>query len=174
MIDNKDEILKNWSAPNVGCCTEMVDIISPDCSMSQWAVQKTVTVLANSDYYYTKYEIDSLLRQVTASAVTREQVEEMIKDVLADVVLCGHTHIPCGYQTASKKSVVNVGSVGRPFTPEPKACYLKLTVTNGKCIFEHRFVEYNKELAASKLSKRSFDGAEKLAEMLLNPTVRHF
>lgn len=103
-----------------------------------------------------------------------EQVEEMIKDVLADVVLCGHTHIPCGYQTASKKSVVNVGSVGRPFTPEPKACYLKLTVTNGKCIFEHRFVEYNKELAASKLGKRSFDGAEKLAEMLLNPTVRHF
>ena len=103
-----------------------------------------------------------------------EQVEEMIKDVLADVVLCGHTHIPCGYQTASKKSVVNVGSVGRPFTPEPKACYLKLTVTNGKCIFEHRFVEYNKELSASKLSKRSFDGAEKLAEMLLNPTVRHF
>ena len=84
MIDNKDEILKNWSAPNVGCCTEMVDIISPDCSMSQWAVQKTVTVLANSDYYYTKYEIDSLLRQVTASAVTREQVEEMINAAIAD------------------------------------------------------------------------------------------
>lgn len=105
---------------------------------------------------------------------TIEQIEEIIKDVLADVVLCGHTHIPCGYQTGTKKSVVNVGSVGRPFTPEPKACYLKLTVSNGKCIFEHRFVDYNKEQASKKLRKRAFDGADKLADMLLNPTVRHF
>lgn len=106
--------------------------------------------------------------------LTIEQVEEMLKDVVADVILCGHTHIPCGYQTSTKKSVVNVGSVGRPFTKEPKACYLKLTVNNGKCIFEHRFVEYNKEQAANKLRKRKFIGSDKLAETLLNPIHRHF
>ena len=83
MIDNYNDIINDWSAPSVGCCTEMVDVISPDCSMSQWAVQKTVMELANSDYYYTRDEIDYLLGQVTASGVTREQVEQMISDAIA-------------------------------------------------------------------------------------------
>lgn len=83
MIDNYDDIIKNWSAPKAGCCTEMVDIISPDCSMSQWAVQKTVMELANADYYYTKDEINYLLQQVTASGVTREEVEVMIQRAIA-------------------------------------------------------------------------------------------
>ena len=28
-----------------------------------------------------------------------EEVEKMIANVEADVILCGHTHIPCGFQT---------------------------------------------------------------------------
>jgi predicted phosphodiesterase len=103
-----------------------------------------------------------------------ERVEEMLEGVDAQVVLCGHTHIPCGYQTGKKQTVVNAGSVGRPFTPEPKSCYLVITVKDGKYIFEHRFVEYDKEKASEKLRKRTFDGAEKLAQTLLNPQQRHF
>ena len=103
-----------------------------------------------------------------------KDVEEMLKNVEAEVVLCGHTHLPCGFQTSKKQTVVNVGSVGRPFTPEPKACYLKITVSDGKCLFEHKFVEYNKEQASAKLNRRNFNGADKLANMLLNPVERHF
>ena len=103
-----------------------------------------------------------------------EEVEKMLENVNASVVLCGHTHLPCGFQTSTKQTVVNVGSVGRPFTEEPKSCYLKITVNNGKCLFEHRFVEYDNITASKKMKKRSFFGAEKLAEMLLNPTQRHF
>ena len=103
-----------------------------------------------------------------------EVVEEMLENVEADVVLCGHTHLPCGFQTSKKQTVVNVGSVGRPFTENPKSCYLKLTISNGKCLFEHRFVDYNKELSSEKLRKRDFTGSDKLADMLLNPKVRHF
>ena len=103
-----------------------------------------------------------------------EKIEEKIDDPDADVVLCGHTHLPCGYQTTKKKTVVNAGSIGRPFTPEPKSCYLTIVVENGKCIFEHHFVEYNKELASEKLLKRGFAGSEKLANTLLDPKERHF
>ena len=106
--------------------------------------------------------------------LTLEKVEEMLLNVEADVVLCGHTHLPCGFQTSKKQTVVNVGSVGRPFTDEPKSCYLKMTIENGKCLFEHRFVDYDKKQASEKLRKRKFEGADKLADMLLNPTVRHF
>ena len=98
----------------------------------------------------------------------------MLSGVEEDVILCGHTHIPCGFQTPEKKTVVNVGSVGRPFTEEPKACYLKLTITNGKCVFEHKFVEYNNERAALKLRKRVFIGVNKLANNLIDPQLRHF
>ncbi len=103
-----------------------------------------------------------------------EEVEKMLENVEADIILCGHTHIPCGFQTSKKKTVVNTGSIGRPFTPEPKACYLTISVENKECVFEHHFVEYNKEQASDKLRKRQFNGADKLAEMLLDPKTRHF
>jgi putative phosphoesterase len=105
---------------------------------------------------------------------TLDKLEEMLEGVNADIVLCGHTHLPCGFQTENKKTVVNVGSVGRPFTLEPQACYLKITLNNGEAIFEHRFVDYDKEKSSLILKNRSFNGAEKLAGMLLNPTQRHF
>ena len=102
------------------------------------------------------------------------RVEEMLDGVNAQVVLCGHTHIPCGYQTTGKQTVVNAGSIGRPFTAEPKSCYLVITVSDGKYVFEHRFVEYDKQTASDKLKKRGFAGSEKLAQTLLDPKERHF
>ena len=103
-----------------------------------------------------------------------KEVEKMVENSNADVILCGHTHIPCGFQTENKKTIVNVGSVGRPFTEKPRSCYLKITLVNGQCVFEHRFVDYNIEKAASRLRRRKFTGADKLADMLHNPELRHF
>lgn len=102
------------------------------------------------------------------------ELENMLINVDASVVLCGHTHIPCGFQTKSKKSVINVGSVGRPFTPDAKACYLTIIIKNGKYLFEHHFINYNKNAASKKLANRNFWGADSLANTLLNPQERHF
>ena len=102
------------------------------------------------------------------------KLQEMITGVDADVILCGHTHLPCGFQTPDKKTVVNAGSIGRPFTPEPKSCYLTITVNNGACVYEHHFVEYDNKKASQKLRNRSFKGSDKLADTLLNPKERHF
>lgn len=108
------------------------------------------------------------------SSTPMREVEKMLDGVSADVILCGHTHIPCGFQTGTKQTVINVGSVGRPFTPEPKSCYLVITVTNGKCVFKHKFVDYNIDRAVLKLRGRSFAGVNKLANTLIDPKVRHF
>lgn len=83
MIENYNEVMEQWGAPMVGSCTSMTTI-EPDMDMRRWCVQKTVTILANADYYYTKEEVDYLLEQVTASGVTREQVEEMIATAIQD------------------------------------------------------------------------------------------
>lgn len=102
-----------------------------------------------------------------------EKVEEMIKDTDADLILCGHTHVPCGYQTSKKQTVVNDGSVGRPFTPKPDACYAIIDFKDGEFEVEHKFVDYDREKASEILAERLFEGADKLAKILIRPENRH-
>ncbi len=103
-----------------------------------------------------------------------EKVEEMLKGVNANLILCGHTHIPCGFQTNTRQTVVNDGSVGRPFTPNPEACYaLITTLGNGEFKIEHHFVKYDNIQASKILAARDFEGADKLAYILINPEQRH-
>ncbi len=102
-----------------------------------------------------------------------ETVEEMTKDSNADLIFCGHTHIPCGYQLNNKKTVVNVGSVGRSMTPDAMPCYAILEIENGTFTIEHRFVSYDREIPAQIIRAHNFEGSEKLAEMLFNTTNRH-
>lgn len=100
-------------------------------------------------------------------------VEEMIEGVNANLILCGHTHIPCGYQTSKGQTVVNDGSVGRPFTPNPQACYAIINFKNGGFDVQHKFIDYDKQTASEILSKRDFEGADKLAKILIKPETRH-
>ncbi len=102
-----------------------------------------------------------------------EKVEEMTDGTDARLILCGHTHLPCGYQTNSGKTVVNVGSVGRPFTEKPVSCYAIVTFDEFGFGVEHKFVEYDNVSASEVLAKRNFEGADKLAQMLIKPELRH-
>lgn len=102
-----------------------------------------------------------------------EEVEEMCLSSDADLILCGHTHIPCGYQLESKKTVINVGSVGRPMTEDAMPCYLMLDVKNGEFTAEHVFVNYDRDTAAEIIRNHGFEGADKLARMLYNTMERH-
>lgn len=101
------------------------------------------------------------------------KIEEIIKDTDANLIFCGHTHVPCGYQTSTKQTVVNVGSIGRPMTKNPDACYVIADLKNGEFSIEHRYVDYDRKTAANTMIARKFEGADKLAEMILHPTERH-
>lgn len=102
------------------------------------------------------------------------EVEEMIKGTSANLILCGHTHIPCGYQTNMNQTVVNVGSIGRPFSEEPKSCYLIIDLSaDSKFFVSHKFVSYEVKMASKKLRSRKFDGSDKLALMLEKATSRY-
>lgn len=84
MIDNNvyEDVMNEWANPHQGCCSGTMTI-APDMDLKRWAVQQTVTILANADYYYTKFEIDKIIEEVTASGVTPAQVEEMIQRAIA-------------------------------------------------------------------------------------------
>lgn len=102
-----------------------------------------------------------------------EYIEEIIDGTSEKLILCGHTHIPCGYQTNSGQTVVNVGSVGRPMTKKPQACYVVADFKDGSFELKHRFIPYDNVTAAAIMSRRDFIGADRLADLLLNPQVRH-
>lgn len=73
MIENYDKYMN-------GCCGTMT--VTPAEDMERWAVQQVVTVLANADYYYTKTEVDNLLKNIHAG-MTPEEVQEMINRSIA-------------------------------------------------------------------------------------------
>lgn len=79
MIDNYTQIMAQWANPTTVGMME----ISPEMEMRKWAVQRTVTVLANADYYYTKREVDDLIEEITSGSVTPQEVEEMINQAIA-------------------------------------------------------------------------------------------
>jgi len=97
-----------------------------------------------------------------------ETVEEMVESSDADLILCGHTHLPCGYSLNSGKTVVNVGSVGRSMTEDRNAVYLQLTIdSNGQFFLEHRVIKYDNNLVSKHILARGFKHCEDLAKMYL-------
>lgn len=82
MIEGYEDIMNEWSAPSIGhgCCNTVT--INPADELDRWAVQQTITILANADYYYTKAEVDSLLKQIKPG-MTPEEVQAMIDRSIA-------------------------------------------------------------------------------------------
>jgi putative phosphoesterase len=104
-----------------------------------------------------------------------EVVKEMIDSAKENVIFCGHTHLPAIYHIG-KQTIVNVGSVGRPFTEQPRACYAILDypdLSGDKFLIDHRFIAYDHKAAAEKLAKQPFEGSDKLAQMLIKATSRY-
>ena len=106
-------------------------------------------------------------------ALPIETVEEIISGTDSDIILCGHTHMPAGYQTKTKQTVINVGSVGRPMTPDLKSCYLILDIKDGTFTAEHRLLDYDRIEASKIVEARNFDGCKDLAKLLIQPSPRH-
>lgn len=100
------------------------------------------------------------------------KLDEIVADVKENMIFCGHTHIPITHQSAGK-TIINVGSVGRPFGETPRAVYAILDVTNveqREFDIEHRYIKYDHATATETLGQCDFEGADILSEMLRRAT----
>ncbi len=86
----------------------------------------------------------------------------------ADVLVCGHTHIPYHRILPSGRQVVNAGSVGKPKDGNPQACYLILESNSGELIVKFMRVPYDVERAAQAIQASDMPG--EYAEMLRTGT----
>lgn len=104
--------------------------------------------------------------------ITQEKLEEITNGIDADIIFCGHTHMPVVHKL-DNKIIVNVGSVGRPFARTTESSYYILDVSGKDFKLTHRLVSYDVEKSAKKLSELPFEGSDKLAGMLLKATSRY-
>ncbi len=80
----------------------------------------------------------------------RQFVEGGKADAHADVIVFGHTHVPF-HRSVDGVDFVNTGSVGRPKDGNPQAGYCVLTIDDGVVTAEQVRVDYDVELACSRL-----------------------
>lgn len=100
------------------------------------------------------------------------EVTEMVSSTDADIIFCGHTHLPCGFQIENAKgkgqTVVNVGSVGRPMQEDKTPVFVMLQIYENKAFeITHHFAPYNNQLAYDKVMERGFSNCRDLANMLI-------
>ncbi len=78
-------------------------------------------------------------------------MERLLDMVEADVLVCGHTHIPYHRILPSGRHVVNAGSVGKPKDGNPQACFVVLEANSNDLAVTFRRVPYNVERAAQAI-----------------------
>jgi putative phosphoesterase len=78
-------------------------------------------------------------------------MERLLDMADADVLVCGHTHIPYHRILPSGRHVVNAGSVGKPKDGNPQACYVVLEANDSKLTVTFRRVPYDIERAAQAI-----------------------
>lgn len=78
-------------------------------------------------------------------------LERILDAAGADVLVCGHTHIPYHRVLPSGRHVVNAGSVGKPKDGDNRACYVVLTAESRELRVEFVRVPYDIEAAATAI-----------------------
>ncbi|MEF8829929.1 MAG: metallophosphoesterase family protein [Halobacteriales archaeon] len=90
--------------------------------------------------------------------------QRLLDAVEADVLVCGHTHLPYHKELPDGGHVVNAGSVGKPKDGDPRAGYVVLAAEGDELSVEFRRVEYDVERAATAIEATEMP--DPFAEML--------
>lgn len=80
-----------------------------------------------------------------------ESLERLMDQYHADVLVCGHTHLPYHRILPSGRHVINAGSAGKPKDGNPDACYLSLSVDGNQVTAEFIRVPYDVEAIATAI-----------------------
>jgi predicted phosphodiesterase len=95
-------------------------------------------------------------------------MERLLDMAEAEVLVCGHTHIPYHRILPSGRHVVNAGSVGKPKDGNPQACYVVLEAVSRDLSVTFNRISYDVERTA-----RAIEASEmphEYAEMLRTGT----
>jgi predicted phosphodiesterase len=95
-------------------------------------------------------------------------LERLLDMVEAEILVCGHTHIPYHRILPSGRHVINAGSVGKPKDGDPRSCYVVLEAEGRKLNVQFIRVAYDIESAARAIE--AADMPDEFAQMLRTGT----
>jgi diadenosine tetraphosphatase ApaH/serine/threonine PP2A family protein phosphatase len=95
-------------------------------------------------------------------------LERLLEEAQADVLVCGHTHLPYHKILPSGRHVINAGSVGKPKDGNPKACYLVVGISEGQ--LQARFVRVPYDIEAAAAAIEASGMPDEFAVMLRQAT----
>lgn len=104
-----------------------------------------------------------------------DAIKKIINGYSENIIICGHTHLPVIYNTENQ-TVLNCGSVGRPFTDHPEASYSIIDypdLNSEEFKIFHKYIKYENHITANKLEKLNFEGSKWLAKIIINPAERN-
>jgi len=78
-------------------------------------------------------------------------MERVLDSAEAEVLVCGHTHLPYHRILPSGRHIVNAGSVGKPKDGDPRAGYVVLSAADGALNVQFIRVAYDVEQAAQAI-----------------------
>ncbi len=94
--------------------------------------------------------------------------ERLIDIADADVLVCGHTHLPYHKLLSENRHVINAGSVGKPKDGDSRACYAVLSADGGNLSVTFHRVAYDVERMATAIEDSEMPTA--FADMLRTGT----
>jgi putative phosphoesterase len=94
----------------------------------------------------------------------QERLQELARMADADVIVCGHSHLPFTRQVDGVW-FINTGSVGRPDDGDPRAAYAILQLDPEPFQVRHYRIEYDVARAVAAIRKHELP--EAFAQMLL-------
>nr|WP_294573826.1 metallophosphoesterase family protein [uncultured Romboutsia sp.] len=81
-----------------------------------------------------------------------KEAEEVMNELVEDILVCGHTHIPYA-KYYGEKLLVNGGSVGKPKTNKPDANYVIIDISDSNVKVEIIEVSYDFEKMAKEIEE---------------------
>ncbi len=84
--------------------------------------------------------------------------ERIMDAAQADVLVCGHTHLPYHKVLPSGRQIINAGSAGKPKDHDPRAGYITLTASGRDLQVEFIRVPYDVERAAAAIEATPPEG----------------
>lgn len=97
-----------------------------------------------------------------------KSLERIMEGINAEVLICGHTHLPYDRLLPSGGRIINAGSVGKPKDGDTRACYIILSTENEALEVEFVRVPYDVEAAAQAIE--ATDMPNEFAAMLRSAT----
>lgn len=82
-------------------------------------------------------------------------LERILDGMEADVLVCGHTHLPYQRTLPSGRQVINAGSVGKPKDGDPRAGYITLAAAERLLKVDFCRVAYDIEVEARAIEQTS-------------------